>query len=270
MSELGFSTISFRHRSLPEALAAISRLGITGIDLGGLPDVCEHYPTDRGGDIAEIVETIRDFRVDVWALNVDPGPLNDPELDRETLASRGAELAAHAAQLGADLIVPCGAPSRSPFVDETADLARTAGGLRLLSSVTSEHGVRLLVEAPHHHRFCHSADRVRALLGMVSPEVAGVVYDVSHVVAGGIDEAEFAAEFADRIEHVHLRDAVAGDINRSIGRGSADFTGVIGALHEHGYTGRYVLELETHDVAEHSRETVAGESRDTISALLRA
>lgn len=270
MSELGCSTISFRHRPLPDALAAISRLGITGVDLGGLPGVCEHYPTERGRDIAGIVETVRDFRVDVWALNVDPGPLNDPDLDQDTLAFHGAELASDAARLGAALIVPCGAPSRAPFVDETADLARTADGLRLLSSVAAEHGVRLLVEAPHHHRFCHSAERVRGLLGLVPAEVAGVVYDISHVVAGGIDEAEFAAEFADRIEHVHLRDAVAGDINRSIGRGTADFTGVISTLHAHGYAGRYVLELETHDVTEHSRETVAGESRDTISALLRA
>ncbi|SDQ19134.1 sugar phosphate isomerase/epimerase family protein [Actinopolyspora saharensis] len=272
MSELGCSTISFRHRTLSEALAAISRLGMTGVDLGGLPGVCEHFPVERGRDVelAEVVEAVETFRVEVWALNVDPGALNDPGLDERTLVSRGHELAAHARRLGAALIVPCGAPARTPFVDEAADLARTARGLRVLSSVAAGHGVRLLVEAPHHHRFCHGLERLRALLELVPADVAGLVYDVSHVVAGGVDEVALAAELAERIEHVHLRDAVPGEINRSIGRGAADFAGVVDALRERGYAGRYVLELETHDVAEHDREAVAESSRDAISALLRA
>ncbi|WP_017975373.1 sugar phosphate isomerase/epimerase family protein [Actinopolyspora halophila] len=270
MSELGCSTISFRHRTLSEALAAISRLGMTGIDLGGLPGVCEHFPVERGRDVADVVEAVEAFRVDVWGLNVEPGSLNDPGLDEKTLISRGDELAAHARRLGAALIVPCGAPSRTPFVDEAADLARTARGLRVLSSVAAGHGVRLLVEAPHHHRFCHSVERVRALLELVPVDVAGLVYDVSHVVAGGVDEVELATELVERIEHVHLRDAVAGDINRSIGRGDADFAGIVDALRERGYAGRYVLELETHDVTEDDREAVAESSRDAISALLQA
>ena len=44
-SRLGCSTISFRHQRLPEALATISALGFTEIDLGALPGVCDHVPT---------------------------------------------------------------------------------------------------------------------------------------------------------------------------------------------------------------------------------
>lgn len=268
MSELGCSTISFGRRPLTEALAAIARLGVTGIDLGGLPGVCAHIPPEAGGDLSGIAESVRSFGLDAWALNVDPGPLNDPGLDEAVLVSRGLELAELADRLSAAVIVPCGALSRRPFVDEPTDLARIAHGLRRLSSVLADQGIRLWVEAPHHHRFCHSANRVRDLLDLVPTEVAGLVYDVSHVVAGGFDEAKLAAELAERIEHVHLRDAVPGDINLSIGRGSADFGAVIRALHGRGYTGNYVLELETHDTDEHSREEVAARSRDAISTLL--
>ncbi|MDR7304138.1 sugar phosphate isomerase/epimerase family protein [Haloactinomyces albus] len=268
MSELGCSTISFCHRPLPEALAAISALGMSGIDLGGLPGVCEHIPTPLDRDPDDIVEDVRTARLDTWAINVDPGPLNDPALDDEALVHTGTGLVSLAARLGAALIVPCGAPSRTPFVDESADLARMANRLRLLGNVAADSDVRLLVEGLHHHRFCHSAERARALLDLTPVEVAGFVFDVSHVVAGEIDEVALAREFAERIEHVHLRDAEPGEINLSIGRGRADFAGVVRELSAQGYTGRYVLELETHDVDEGDRVEVAAQARETISALL--
>lgn len=268
MSELGCSTISFRRRPLPEALSAISALGMTGIDIGGLPGVCEHIPTPPGPYGDSIVKAVEAAHLDCWAINVDPGPLNDTALDDEALIDTGAGLASLAARLGAAMIVPCGAPSRTPFADESIDLDRTARRLRTLSAVAADFGVRLLVEGLHHHRFCHSADRLRALLDLVPAEVAGLVFDVSHVVAGEIDEVSLARELADRIEHVHLRDAVAGDINLSLGRGRADFAGVVRELSAQGYSGRYVLELETHDVDEGSRVEVAAQARDTVSALL--
>ena len=43
-SRLGCSTISFRHLDLANALAWISELGFTTIDLGALPGVCDHVP----------------------------------------------------------------------------------------------------------------------------------------------------------------------------------------------------------------------------------
>lgn len=270
MNELGCSTISFRHRSLSEALAAISDVGMTGIDLGGLPGVCEHIPTPPGHHVDRIVGEVRAAGLDAWAINVDPGALNDPALEDEALFHAGRELVSLAARLGASLIVPCGALSRRPFVDESADLACMARRLRALSAVAADDGVRLLVEGLHHHRFCHSAERLRALLAWVPTHVAGLVFDVSHVVAGGIDEVALAREVAGRIEHVHLRDAAPGDINLSIGRGRVDFAGVVEELSAQGYSGRYVLELETHDVAEGSRARAAAQARNTISALLLA
>ncbi|MHA6799514.1 sugar phosphate isomerase/epimerase family protein [Bounagaea algeriensis] len=270
MNELGCSSITFRNQALPDALAEIAGLGFTGIDLGGLPGVCDHVPTPAGPHAERLAEAVDAAGLDVWAINVDPGPLNDPDLSADELTRSGHDLVRLAARLDTAMIVPCGAASHEPFTDEATDLARTAERLRLLGALAAESGVRLLVEGLHHHRFCHTAARLRGLLQRVPAEVAGLVYDVSHVVAGGIDEVALARELAERVAHVHLRDAAPGDINVSIGRGRADFAGVLDALTEHGYTGRYVLELETHDVAEHERSTAAAKARDTIAALLPA
>ncbi|CAM04036.1 sugar phosphate isomerase/epimerase [Saccharopolyspora erythraea NRRL 2338] len=269
-SELGCSTISFRHRALPEALRTIAGLGLSGIDLGGLPGVCDHIPTPLGDHADHVVRGLGEHDVRTWAINVDPGAMNDPGLDDGVLEATGGALVSLAARLDAAIIVPCGAQARDPFVDEATDLDRLARGLRLLGDLAAERGVRLLVEGLHHHRFCHTRERAEALLERVPADSAGFVFDVSHVVAGEIDEVAFVRDFADRIEHVHLRDAVPGDINLSLGRGRADFPGVIRALREHGYPGRYVLELETHDVAEADREAAAARAVDLIAPHLMA
>ncbi|GAA3362097.1 sugar phosphate isomerase/epimerase [Saccharopolyspora gregorii] len=268
MPELGCSTISFRRLPVGEALATIRELGFDGIDLGGLPGVCDHIPTPLTGPVDDLVELVRGSGLRTWAINVDPGPLNDPRLDERDLLTAGRGLVELAAELDAAVIVPCGAQQREPFADERTDLDRIARGLRSLGDLAAEHGVRLLVEGLHHFRFCHTADRGAALLERVPAESAGFVFDVSHVVAGGFDEVAFAGDFAERIEHVHLRDAEPGDINLSIGRGRADFAGVVRALRKAGYGGRYVLELETHDVREQERPAAAAAAKDAITALL--
>jgi sugar phosphate isomerase/epimerase len=69
---------------------------------------------------------------------------------------------------------------------------------------------------------------------------------------------------------VHLRDAVLGDINRSIGRGEVDFPAAIAALTAAGYQGHYSLELETHDIDDAERPAEAGRAGRYITSLLRA
>jgi hypothetical protein len=89
----------------------------------------------------------------------------------------------------------------------------------------------------------------------------GAVLDFSHVVASADDEVDAVRRFDGRIGHVHLRDAVLGDINLSIGRGKVDFPAAIDALSSSGYQGHYSLELETHDIEDADRATEAGRAR---------
>ncbi|WP_226345877.1 sugar phosphate isomerase/epimerase family protein [Agilicoccus flavus] len=265
---VGLSTISFRFRPLEEALDIIGSLGAVEVDLGAIPAVTDHVPVPFAGDPATYVKALDRHGLRCGAVNSDVGDLNDPALTPEALRGIARPLIDLAAATGGALIVPCGRAAYEPFVDEAGDLARIAENLRLLSSWCEQSGVRLLVEVLHHRRFVHSVEAADRLLAAVGPDVFGLLLDVSHVVASGDDPVEWAGRLGSRVERVHLRDAVPGDLNVGIGRGDADFAGVIGALEAGGFEGTYILELETHDVQESEREADADRSRREIVALL--
>lgn len=267
---VGISTISFRFRPLPEALDLIAGLGAVEVDLGAIPAVTDHVPVPFTGSTQSYVDELAARRLRSGAVNSDVGDLNDPSLTPETLRAVAQPLIDLAAATGGALIVPCGRADYAPFVDHDADLARIADNLRLLSSWCAASGVRLLVEVLHHKRFVHSVEVADRLLEAVGPDVFGLLFDVSHIVASQDDPVAWAHRVAPRVERVHLRDAVPGNLNVGIGRGDADFTGVIAALEAGGFTGTYILELETHDVEETDREADAERSRREIAALLEA
>lgn len=265
---VGISTITFRFRPLAEALDLISGLGASEVDLGAIPAVTDHVPVPFAGDPQDYVTALVGRGLISGAVNADIGDLNDPALSAAQLAETVVPLADLAAATGGALIVPCGASSWDPYVDEETDLARVADNLRLVSRLCADRGVRLLVEVLHHRRYVHSVERAEKVLQACGPEVFGLLFDVSHIVASGDDPVAWATARADRVERVHLRDAVPGDLNVGIGRGDADFAGIIAALEQGGFTGSYILELETHDVEEDQREADARRSRADIVELL--
>jgi sugar phosphate isomerase/epimerase len=267
---VGISTISFRFRPLDEALVIIERLGATEVDLGAIPDVTDHVPVPFTGDPSTYVEALEAHGLRAGAVNSDIGHLNDPELSRTTLAATVRPLVALAAATGSTLIVPCGRNSYDAYVDEETDLETIASNLRHVAALCAEQNVRLLVEVLHHRRYVHSVERAEKVLDMLGSDVFGLLFDVSHIVASSDDPVAWAARRADRVERVHVRDAVPGNLNVGIGRGDADFPATIGALEAGGFTGAYILELETHDVDEQDREADAARSREEIVRILEA
>ena len=265
---VGISTITFRFRPLEEALTLIAATGAVEVDLGAIPAVTDHVPVPFTGDPQAYVAALATHGLSAGAVNSDVGPLNDPALDAATLTATVRPLADLAAATGAALIVPCGGPSWEAYVDEETDLARIVENLRLVSRLCAERGVRLLVEVLHHRRYVHDVQRADRVLDALGSQEIGRLLDVSAIVASGDDPVAWAAKHAARVERVHLRDAVPGDLNLGIGRGQADFRGVLTALETAGFTGTYVLELETHDIAEDEREADAQRSWNEITALL--
>ncbi|WP_114856238.1 sugar phosphate isomerase/epimerase [Brachybacterium sp. YJGR34] len=265
---VGISTISFRHRPLAEALRLISATGAREIDLGAIPAVTDHVPVPFDGDVAEYRSAITAAGLRTGAVNADPGDLNDPALSAEALTAVIAPLVELAGALDAALIVPAGRADHAPMVDHDADLDRIAENLGLISRLCADREVRLLVEVLHHRRYVHTVDAADALLARSTPEQYGVLFDVSHVVASAEDPLDWARRLGRRIERVHLRDATPGDLNLSLGAGDVDFPALLSTLEDEGFTGTYVLELETHDIAEAEREADVARSHAEISALL--
>jgi sugar phosphate isomerase/epimerase len=123
------------------------------------------------------------------------------------------------------------------------------------------------VEAPHFYRLCYNLEREQALTGLL-PGSLGLICDVSHIVAKGSTPRKLINRFADRIRHVHLRDAEPGYIHHSIGNGQVDFADTAQALAEIGYTGKLSLELETRDITNDERPQAALQAGRYVSSLL--
>ncbi len=267
---VGISTITFRHRPLEEALRLISGIGATRTELGAIPDVVDHVPVPFHGDVAPYLDLLARYGLRSGAVNADIGNINDPDYDTEALRAVFEPLLTLAKATDGYLISNCGRQNWADFVDEETDLANVAKNLTFLGGLCADAGVRLLVEVLHHRRWIHTVERANKLLALVDPSVFGLLFDVAHVVASDEDVVGWAGEVFDRIERVHIRDAVPGNLNLGVGRGQVDFAGVVDALEARGFSGDYILELETHDVEEADREADAQRSFDAIVALVEA
>jgi sugar phosphate isomerase/epimerase len=270
-SRLGCSTISFRRWPLSGALAQIKGQGFGETDLGSLPGVCDHVPIPLPADrVDEFAEQILDSRVTIRLINADVADMDDPDLDAAEMQRRLRTLVDLAKAIGTSTIMlPCGQQGTEPRTELSRDIATVARTLAAAAEYLSGAGLRLLVEAPHSRRLCATVQRSEMLYDALGDVPVGAVLDFSHVVASGDDEVDAVRRLDGRIGHVHLRDAVVGDINLSIGRGEVNFPAAIDALISSGYKGHYSLELETHDISDAERPAEAGRAGRYIASLLQ-
>lgn len=270
-SRLGCSTISFRHQPLPEALDTIAGLGFTEIDLGALPGVCDHVPYVLDvAAVEEVARTVVASGLTVRSINGDIGDLNAPladraRTDRETHLEMLVALAV--ATDARALVLPCGAIDHTPIDTLDADITRVADELASAADVANSRGVRLWTESLHVHRLCWNIERAQTLTDRL-PDHVGIVMDFSHIVASGGDPVEFVQRFGPRTEHVHIRDAVRGNINLSVGRGEVDFAEGLKTLADNGFAGHFALELETRDITHDERPAATAAAGRLISALI--
>ena len=270
-SRLGCSTITFQHLALADALASITALGATEIDLGALPGVCDHVPFDLDdAAIARVSADIAASGLRVRSVNGDIGDLNDPAADESARAAHLDRLLRLTAAIGADaLVLPCGALGHEPIESEAADLDRVAYALATAADAAHRHGVELWIESLHFLRFSWGrarADALHARLDAAGARV-GIVLDVAHVTAAGDDLAATIADWQGRIAHVHLRDAVRGDFSRRIGEGDVDFAAAFSALDEIGYSGGFALEQPSRAYVDDATSAADDDRRGELAAV---
>ncbi|MBD1542641.1 sugar phosphate isomerase/epimerase [Arthrobacter sp. IA7] len=271
-SRLGCSSISFRHQDLPAALRTIAGLGFAEIDLGALPGVCNHVPYELDADaVSAVAGDVAASGLRVRSVNGDIGDLN-AVLDARRQVERDRHLDALltlTAKTGAKaLVLPCGALSHEPVKSLEEDLDTVAAQLIGAQRRAADFGVELWTESLHFLRFCWSLERAELLAQRLAGSGVGIVMDFSHIVAAGEDPLEYLARHEGRIAHVHLRDAVPGNINLSIGNGQADFATGLRGLAQQGYTGHFSLELETRDITHDERPAAAAKAASFITDLI--
>jgi inosose dehydratase len=183
--------------------------------------------------------------------DVDPMPRIQQEL--ADYAASGAEvlvLAAVTGQTGYD-------DTRAPL---TAEEWRTLfAHLEQIRGAAAAVGVTAVLH-PHVGTVVETAEDIDAVLeGSTIP----FCFDTGHLMIGGTDPVRFAAEHADRIAYMHLKDVSAqgmrrvkdGEISyfdaitqdilyRPVGQGDVDVRAILASLVEAGYDGWIVLEQD--------------------------
>jgi sugar phosphate isomerase/epimerase len=271
-SRLGCSSISFRHQELAPALRTMKDLGFEEIDLGALPGVCDHVPYSLDAEaVTTVAAEVSASGLRVRSVNGDIGDLN-AVLDADAQSARTRHLdalLALAADAGARaLVLPCGALDHTPVRSLEEDLDTIAGQLVNASERAAGFGVELWTESLHFLRFCWNLERAGLLADRLAGSGVGIVMDFSHITAAGEDVHAYLDRHQGRISHVHLRDAVPGNINLSIGNGAADFAGGLKRLAAEGYAGHFSLELETRDVTHGERPAAAAKAASFITDLI--
>jgi sugar phosphate isomerase/epimerase len=150
------------------------------------------------------------------------------------------------------------------FAEIERGYAEVAERLGPILDVFAQQGVRFALEI-HPTEIAYDFVTTRILLEALGYHPSfGINLDPSHLVHQMLDPAEFAVDFAERIHHVHIKDArMALDGRRSIlgshlnfgdrrrgwdfvspGRGAVDFEALIRSLNQIGYSGPLSIEWE--------------------------
>jgi inosose dehydratase len=128
----------------------------------------------------------------------------------------------------------------------------------------SARGLRAVVH-PHTGSYVEFDDEVERLLGAIDAGELGLCLDTGHALYAGADPAQLIRRYAQRLEHLHLKDvasetlgrrlgfwdAVAAGVFCPIGNGILDLAAVRDALGAAGYAGFATLEQDR-------RESTAG------------
>jgi inosose dehydratase len=162
------------------------------------------------------------------------------------------------------------------------DWRRIFDGLARVDEIAAAHELTHVLH-PHWGTLVERRDDVERVLDASD---ARFCLDTGHLALGGTDPSRFAAEAAERVAHVHLKDfsevlgaelragalelvpAVKAGLFRPLGDGDASVAGTVAALEQSGYTGWYVLEQDTSVASADDADGPAEDVRRSYEYLL--
>jgi inosose dehydratase len=219
---------------MDRAIKEIGALGYEGVEMfdGNVADYAE-----RPQDLRALLEEAGVELVSVYTGgNFIYREILPEELSRVT---RAAELAQ---QFGATSLVVGGGARRSTGTQDS-DYDLLGSALDAVVDIATEHGLEACYH-PHLTTIVESPAEVERLFARTR---IGFCPDTAHLAAGGGDPAELIRRYPDRIRHVHLKDVRLDPLEfLPLGEGQVDFADVREALHESGYDGWVLVELDSY------------------------
>jgi len=244
---LACSTITFRTSPLPQAVEEIRAAGFTAVELAAIPGFCPHFDPLRAkpAEWEALSALLEGNGLKTVAVTTVPGDFNRPGVDPAMILRRAQSYLKLAQHLGVPgLSLHCGVAIENRL-EFRQHAVRQAQGLKKIAQMADGMGLRLALEAPHRNSLCQTVDEAEFLLEEIGEENVDILLDTSHLVAARVKPEDAVRRFAERIGHVHLRDAKGPDIFLTPGDGEVNFQRFFEALDEVDYSGWCAVELET-------------------------
>ena len=231
--------------SLPfkKALLAAAQMGVSAVEIDARGEVKPQDFSATG--LRQLKKMLEDLNLRVAAVSFRTRRgYNVPhELEARVEATKAAMKFAR--QLGASVLVnqigrvpaePSG-PDWQLLVDVLSDLGHY--GQHVGAFVAAETG-------------SESGPDLARLIAAIPPGSMGVTLDPGNLLVNGFSPLEAARVLGENVLHVHAKDGVRDlaqgrGVEVPLGRGSADFPSLLGALEEHEYRGYFSIEREGAD-----------------------
>jgi len=227
--------LSYRsYGSIERAVSDIAAAGYAGIEMfdGNLfdyadrPEELQGLLSDAGLELASAYT----------GGNFIYSEILDEELVRVTRAAKLAQL------FGAGSLVVGGGVRRSSGT-RPDDYQALGSALDQVCDIAEAHGL-VACYHPHLTTIVESPDELDRLMPLTRMAFCP---DTGHLAAGGGDPAALIRSYGNRLQHVHLKDVRLEPLEFvPLGQGSVDFSDVLAAVHESGYDGWLMVELDSY------------------------
>jgi len=227
--------LSYRsYGSIERAVSDIAAAGYAGIEMfdGNLFDYADR-PEELQGLLSDAgLELVSAYT----GGNFIYSEILDEELVRVSRAAKLAQL------FGAGSLVVGGGARRSSGT-RPEDYQALGSALDQVCDIAEAHGL-VACYHPHLTTIVESPDELDRLMPLTRMAFCP---DTGHLAAGGGDPAALIRSYGDRLQHVHLKDVRLDPLEFvPLGQGSIDFSDVLAAVHESGYDGWLMVELDSY------------------------
>jgi sugar phosphate isomerase/epimerase len=237
--KIAASSCCWWHDSLEDVLRKAHECGFTDIELLTFPP--EIFPLH--GNLLEmssddLKHQLEDYELKLAALHL--GAIMTSSEDRRRKLTDYAKRAIEvASEIGCRIIVEGGPDRQSepfkPFLKSLEELVPILEGTEIKIGLENHYRNWIQYIQDYEHIFQH-----------VDAPSIGITIDTGHFTSAGVDPAEVAMRFKDRIYHVHIKDHI-GTQSVALGTGQTNNFGMVKVLKESGYSGYLSQELEIED-----------------------
>jgi len=264
-TKIGCSTLTYRELDLYSAIDRIQDNGFNVIDIAIIPpDFCPHFDpvnsTDK--DVEKLILDIHRRRMRVSSLNIVPGYLNMGNIEYQIDFIKKSIIIGM--KLGVSTVtIPSGkSVDRSKWAD---NVKKVVEHIYRLADFAERYHIQLSIEAPHFGTLAETCDETYEFFKLLNDNRVKCTFDTSHVLRGEkYSLAEGISLIGADINHVHLRDAIGGDIQVTPGKGNCDFADFFKAMENIAYSGDFILELEYSKITPHKKQKELIFARDYL------